>query len=200
MPRSFELPAGLRNISWNSPQALVRMALGILLVANIVAAGFAFHWWGDSPLTLENKIEETRQQMITARRQLTQAKAMSSKIILARDQGGSFISTYMTPRRVTYSTILTELNRIAETAGVKTRENVISQEAIEGSDSLSMLTITAGYEATYPNLLKFVNLLDKSQRFLIIDSLQAQPQPGTGILQVTIKVYTFVRDDAGDRT
>jgi hypothetical protein len=179
---------------------LVRLGLGVLLVANVVAAGFAFHWWGDSPLALENKIEETRLQIVTARRVLNQAKTMSAKITLARDKGGDFINTYMTPRRSTYSTILTELNHIAETAGVKTRENVISQEAIEGSDSLTMLTITAGYETNYQNLLKFVNLLDKSQRFLIIDSLQATPQPGTGALQITIKLYTFVRDDTGDRT
>jgi Tfp pilus assembly protein PilO len=200
MRRNFEIPSSWRNISWNSPQTLVRVALGVLLFANIIAAGFAFHVWGDSPQALEGKIEETQNQIAIARAQLNRGKQMSSKISLARDQGGSFINTYMTPRKATYSTILGELNQMAATAGVKTRETSLTRDAVEGSNSLSMLTVTAGYETSYPNLLKFVNLLDKSQRFLIIDTLQAAPQASTGLLLVTIKLYTFVRDDSEDQS
>lgn len=200
MRRNFEIPASWRSVSWNSPQTLVRAALGVLLIANIIAAGFAFHVWGDSPQALESKIEETQNQIAIARAQLNRGKQMSSKISLARDQGGNFITTYMTPRKATYSTILGELNQMAATAGVKTRETSLTREAVEGSNSLSMLTVTAGYETSYPNLLKFVNLLDKSQRFLIIDTLQAAPQASTGLLLVTIKLYTFVRDDSEDQS
>jgi hypothetical protein len=200
MPRNFEIPAAWKTISWNSPQTLVRSALGVLLLANVIAAGFAFHFWDDSPQVLESKIEDTQRQLVIARTQLNKSKLMSAKINLARDQGGNFINSYMTPRRATYSTILGELHHMAGTAGVKTRESSITRDAVEGSTSLSMLTITAGYEASYPNLLKFVNLLDKSQRFLIIDTLTASPQASTGVLLVTIKLYTFVRDDSEDQS
>jgi hypothetical protein len=200
MPRNSDIRAAFRDINPGSPEFLVRAALGVLLLGNLVAAGFAFHWWGDSPQALESKIESTRQQIILARGQLTRAKAMSGKIVLARDQGGAFLNKYMTPRKITYSTILGELNHIAETAGVKPKDATITPERVEGSSSLSQLTITAGYEATYPNLLKFVNLLDRSERFLIIESLTAQPQSGTGVLLVSIKLDTFVRDDTGDPT
>jgi Tfp pilus assembly protein PilO len=204
MPRNFDIAALWNNfswktIAWSSPQTLVRIALGVLLVANVVAAGFAFHIWGDSPQDLESKIEATQSQLAIARAQLNRGKQMASKISLARDQGGSFINTYMTPRKATYSTILGELNQMAAAAGVKTRETALTRDAVEGSNSLSMLTVTAGYETSYPNLLKFVNLLDKSQRFLIIDTLQAAPQASTGLLLVTIKLYTFVRDDSEDQ-
>jgi len=200
MSRSFEIPTGLRDINWGSPEVLVRAALGVLLVGNLVAAGFAFHWWGDSPQSLESKIESTRQQIIVARGGLTRAKGMSAKIALAREQGGSFLGSYMTPRKSTYSTILGELNHMAETAGVKPKDATINAERIEGSSSLSQLTITAGYEADYQSLLKFVNLLDRSERFLIIESLSAAPQSGTGKLIVSIKLDTFVRDDAEDQS
>ena len=199
MSRNFEMPA-FREINWGSPEVLVRAALAVLLAGNLVAAGFAFHLWGDSPQSLEARIEAKRQEIIVARGQLTRAKGMSAKITLAREQGGAFIGTYMTPRKSTYSTILGELNHLAETAGIKTKDATISAERVEGSNSLSQLTITAGYEAAYPNLLKFVNLLDRSERFLIIESLTAAPQSGTGTLQVVIKLDTFVRDDLEDQT
>jgi type IV pilus assembly protein PilO len=184
MSRNFEIPASLKDISWSSPEVLVRASLGVLLFANLIAAGFAFHWWGDSPQSLESRIEDTRRQIIVARGQLTRSKALAAKIALAREQGGSFLGSYMTPRKSTYSTILGELTHMAETAGVRSKD----------------ATITAGYEATYPNLLKFVNLLDRSERFLIIESLTAAPQSGTGNLLVSIKLDTFVRDDVEDQT
>jgi hypothetical protein len=199
MRRNFEIPAAWKAVSWTSPQVLVRVALGLLLIANIVAAGFAFHVWGDSPQTLEIRIADTQQQISIIRSQLNRGKQMSSKFSLAREQGGSFISSYMTPRKATYSTILGELSHMAATSGIKTRESSFTRDAVEGSNSLSMLTVTAGYEASYPNLLKFVNLLDQSKRFLIIDTLQAAPQASTGVLLVTIKLYTFVRDDSEDQ-
>src|SRR5271163_1302381 len=127
MFRNFEIPQALipqalRDINWTSPEVLVRAALGVLLLGNVIAAGFAFHWWGDSPQALESKIELTREKIIVARGQLARAKSMSSKIGLARDQGGSFLNTYMTPRKITYSTILGELNHIAQAAGVKPKD------------------------------------------------------------------------------
>ncbi len=83
---------------------------------------------------------------------------------------------------------------------MKTKDSTITPERIEGSSSLSQLSVTAAYEADYQNLLKFVNLLDRSERFLIIESLTAAPQSGSGILLVSIKLDTFVRDDAEDQT
>jgi hypothetical protein len=199
MSRSIEIPEGMKDINWTSPEVLVRITLGVLLLGNLVAAGFAFHLWGESPQSLENKIEATRQQIIMVRGQLNRSKGLSAKITMAREQGGSFLASYMTPRRSTYSTILGELTRMAETAGVKPKDATIAAERIEGSNSLSQLTITAGYEADYPNLLKFVNLLDRSERFLIIESLTAAPQSGTGKLLLSIKFDTFVRDDGEDQ-
>jgi hypothetical protein len=199
MSRNFDL-SGLKEINWGSPEVLVRAALAVLLLGNLVAAGFAFHLWGDSPQSLESRIESTRQQIVIARGQLTRAKGMAAKITLAREQGGSFLGSYMTPRKSTYSTILGELSHMAETSGIKTKDATITAERIEGSSSLSQLTITAGYEADYQSLLKFVNLLDRSERFLIIESLTAAPQSGTGKLLVSIKLDTFVRDDVEDQT
>ena len=60
------------------------------------------------------------------------------------------------------------------------------------------VTIQAGYEGTYANLAKFVNLLDKSPRFLIIESMMAAPQQTGQVLNVTIKVDTFVKEQGVD--
>ena len=80
-----------------------------------------------------------------------------------------------------------------------------AQEPVEGSDTLQRMTITGGFEGNYAGLTKLVNLLDKSPRFLIIDSMNLNaPQQQNGPqqsasqnLNVTLTVLTWVRDDAG---
>ena len=49
---------------------------------------------------------------------------------------------------------------------------------------LDMMQITANYEATYADLVRFVNLIDKSSRLLVMESLNATPQQGGGKLNV----------------
>ena len=100
------------------------------------------------------------------------------------------------------STIQGELEQIAKDAGITYQPTTWTPEPIEGSDTLAMMTINAGCQGTYAALSKFVNLVDKSPRFLIIESMVAAPQQTGQILNVTIKVDTFVKEqglDALDR-
>ncbi|MDQ2900915.1 MAG: hypothetical protein M3Y07_14125 [Acidobacteriota bacterium] len=199
MPRSFNIPrlSGVSLGSLKDPKVAVRIVLGALLAANLVAAAFAFHLFGTSAEDMARQLDEGRAQVKIQQNRLNQARLLSGKVGKASSEGGSFVSSYMTSRRKTFSTILGELDKTAEAAGIKAKEKSIQLDPVEGSDSLSMMTISANFEGSYASLLKLVNLLDKSPRFLIIENLQAAPMP-TGILNVNIKLDTFVRDDNGD--
>jgi hypothetical protein len=98
-----------------------------------------------------------------------------------------------------------EMTKAAADAGIRALPESYAYEPIEGSDTLQMMTITGGFEGNYAGLTKLVNLLDKSSRFLIIDSMNlnapqqqnGQQQSAAENLNVTVKVITFVRDDSG---
>jgi hypothetical protein len=66
---------------------------------------------------------------------------------------------------------------------------------VDGSDTLDMMQIAANFEGNYPDLVHFINLVDKSDRLLIIESLNATPQQSGGKINVTLKLDTFVRED-----
>jgi hypothetical protein len=65
---------------------------------------------------------------------------------------------------------------------------------VEGSDTLTKATMVANYEGTYADLIHFLNLVDRSQRLLIIESLAATPQPQGLVLTTTMKFNAFVRE------
>ncbi|HTQ54421.1 MAG TPA: hypothetical protein VMI94_08175 [Bryobacteraceae bacterium] len=203
MTRNFSVSARLieggANLSLKDPRMLVRIGLGILVVANLVAAAMVFKPWGGSAEDLARERASLERQLGGMRARLAQTKALAVKAERARQEGDGFLAEYTTDRRSTFSTIFTELDRIAKESGVQQGPMSNNLEPVEGSDTLSQMTITAAYQGSYASLTKFVNLLDRSPRFLIIESLMAAPQQTNAgdLLSVSVKLDTFTRDEPG---
>ena len=190
MPRNFK--AAIRE-----PRVVVRAILGVLLAANLVAAIIAFKPFGGSTDDLRQRRAGLQTQLAHLQAQLADTRRLSGKVEMARTEGDSFLDRYVSDRRSTFSTIFEELDKTAQEAGIKPRDRNVELNAIEGSDTLEMMSITVGYEGTYASLEKFVNLLDKSPRFLIIESMQASPQQNSQTLNVSLKLDTFVKETPG---
>src|SRR5438105_695898 len=200
MPKSFSFAPASGRITMASikdPRVGVRMALGTLLLLNLVAAVILFKPWGGSAEDLEREVATLRQQVPQRQAALVRSKALVEKVEKARAEGDQFMSKFMLNGRSTYSTIIGELDRAATQVKLAPKERQFGVEPIDGSDNLGIMTISANYEGAYPNLTKFINELDRSPRFLIIESLQASPQPVGGNVNVNFKLYAFIRDETG---
>ena len=193
MPRSFNLPFTL-NVK--DPRVLMRGIIGLLLVANLAAAIVAFKPFGGSAEDLRREQEALRAQLTRARQQLDASRSLVGKVEKARAEGDLFLEKYFTDSEATSAMILTELDAASRQAGIKMGAAQFDREEIEGSEKLQMLTTKVGFEGNYGNLTKFVNLLDKSARFMIIEDMQASApqQQGGQALNVTLKIDTFVKE------
>jgi hypothetical protein len=184
------------QVNFKEPKFLVRAGLAVLLLANLVAAAFAFHLVGDTPAELDSQLVAARTALRAAQARLNRSKILTANMDKSREQGDKFLESYMTSRRHTFSTIIGEINLLAKSAGLKMgNQNFALPEPIEGSEDLDMLTITADFQGDYAQLLRFVNLLDRSPRFLLIEGIQVAPQPKGDVLNALIKLNTFVKDD-----
>ncbi len=184
------------QINFREPRIMVRAILGALLFANLVAAAFAFHLFGESPANLDAQLTNDRAAFRAAQLRLNKSKSLTHNVNLSREQGDNFLASYVTQRRKHTSVIDNEINSLAHSAGMKVSDLNYSQlDAIENSGDLYMLTITGNFEGGYAQLVKFVNELDRSPRFLIIEQIQVAPQPKGDILNANVKLNTFVRDE-----
>jgi hypothetical protein len=190
MPKDFR--AAIKD-----PRIVMRAIMGALLVANLVAAFIAIKPFGGSADDLRREQADLRRQLTALQLRLANTKRMVDKAENARRDGDNFIGNYFSDRRSVYSTVIGELEHMEKEAGINLRQDNLELNPIEGSDSLQMMSITFAYEGPYTGLTKFVDLLDKSQRFLIIESMQASPQQGGQLLTVSLKLDTFVRDASG---
>ena len=198
MRRNFSVAA---NFDWRRllhPGSLdrptvVRIVLGSLFALNVAAAWFVFHPPGGSFEDLEGQIVTTRQQIVARQLSIERLHRTGDKTAQAKQTGEQFLNQYFLPRRHAYSLLEIELGAAAKTASIRAKDRTFSYEPVEGSDTLGMLSITANFEGTYADLITFVNQIDRAQRLIILESLQAQPIQGTQVLAITMKLDAFFR-------
>jgi type IV pilus assembly protein PilO len=189
------------------PRIAMRILIGVLLAGNLVAAVFAFKPFGGSAADLREDEMRLSAQLRQAQANLEKSKQHVAKIDIARAQGDKFLARYIMDKREASAVTVEELNKAASEAGIRALPENASYEAIEGSDTLQMMAILAEFQGTYAGLTKLMNLLEKSNRFLIIDYMNLnapqeqnnRPNVAAAAQQVNVSVrlLTFVRDETG---
>ena len=182
------------RVSSHNPRLIARIVLGVLVLANMAAALIVFKPWAGSAGDIERRAADLRQQVGQREVTLDRLRGTVNKVQTGRTEGDHFMDGYLLSRRTVSSKLLSDLDRMARTANIRQKEVNFGFEPIEGSDTLSKASIIANYEAAYPDLVHFLNLLDRSPQLLIIDSLTATPQPQGMLLNITMKLNAFVRE------
>jgi len=190
MPRNFNL-----SFKLGDPKVAMRAVLGVLALANLVAAGLVLFPPGGSAEELEQERSTLLGQLRARQTQLEQTRQHAEAVDKGRAEGDQFLNQYFLANRSAFSTVVGDLFAAANQSQLKPRDSAYSTEPIEGSDTLSMMSITAGFEGKYSDLMKFVHAIDQSPRLVIIESLSAAPQQNSDILSVSLKLNTFVRED-----
>src|SRR5438128_1022560 len=127
MSRTFNL-SGLK---WKDPRVAMRALLGVLLLANLVAAVAAFKPFGGGAEDLRRERQRLQQQAAQLQAQVAQSRRMAGKVQTARTEGDRFLDEFVTDKRVVTSTIQGELDRMAKDAGVTFLPSTWSPEPIE---------------------------------------------------------------------
>jgi hypothetical protein len=209
MPKSSKLAPIIRvkGMALTDPRIVMRVLIGALLAANLVAAVFAFKPFGGSAADLREDEMRLSAQLRQAQGNVEKGKQTVARVDIARTQGDKFLSKYIMDKREASAITVEELNKAASEAGIRAITENASYEPIEGSDTLQMMAILAEFQGTYAGLTKLMNLLEKSDRFLIIDYMtlnapqEQNNRPGAASGQqqvnVSVRLLTFVRDETG---
>jgi len=195
-PKLTASPRRLWERLAKDPRLTARIVLGLLLAANLVAAAAVLRPWGGSPEDLQRQLAQLREDARRREESVGRLRTLVQTVEKTRTESDQFLGKYFLDSQIAYSTVLDELRVLAEKAGVKARDHSYNSEPIEGSDTLAVVTITGNYDGTYADLVKFVNALDRSPRFLTIERLQAAPLQSQGALSISLRINVYVRGEA----
>lgn len=187
----------ISKLDWRDPRIFMRAILGLLLLGTLVALYFLFFPPGGSLEELEKRYAVERSNAARQAQNLERVRNLAAKVQLSRAEGDKFLGSYFMDRRKAASTIIGELGKLAKEAGIRPKDHSFQLDPIEGSTDLTIMTVTGAYEGTYADLIQFVNRIDRSPRFLIIDNLSAAPQQQQGMLNVSIRFHVFIKENPG---
>jgi hypothetical protein len=193
MRKNFEkLRMGLKAAG--NAQVYLRMLAGFLAFFNIMALFFYLVPPGGSREELAEQTIQLRRQTVATRGQSTRIRTTALKVETGGGQASDFEAKYFLPKRLAYVTVVGEIQRLAKASGLQERDSVNTEEPIEGTADLSLLTASANFEGSYANLMRFLNETDHSPMLLMLDALTAVPQSKSGEINATMRFQAIVRE------
>jgi hypothetical protein len=171
-----------------------------LLVLNLIALYFFFAPPGGSRRQLAAQLTQIRQQAVSARFVAQRMANVSGKVQIAGTQTTAFEGRYFLAGREAYRKVFSDFEKITQEAGIQQRDGVFTEEPIEGSPDLTLLTFSVNLDGTYSDLMHFLYAVDHSPSLLILDSLNAAPQQGTERLNLAVKFLTVMRETSPTAT
>jgi len=177
-------------------QLRLRLAAAVLLLLNLAALYLYFSPPGGTREDLKLESVQVRTQILAAQTQAAKMRALASNVQAGSSEAADFTTKYFLPKRAAYVAALEEIQRMAKASGIQERDAGLSEEPIEGTADLTLLNITANYQGTNADLMKFLYEADHSPMLLILDALTAAPQQRNNVINTAIHFQVIVREPA----
>lgn len=179
------------------PKVYVLAALGVLLLFDLVFYFVAVQPLGRQKAEQQALVEALEKQVADKQAEVEQLQLVVSKVEKARSEGDVLLGEITLPRRSAFSVLIGALLEAAGQSGINTREGNFDIEPIEGTEEYGTIAVDANFRGRYDSLVQFLNEIDRSEQFLILDSLAASPRSDSNELQITMRLNALLRELLG---
>lgn len=181
----------IRNGDWQRWKKWTGIALAVLLAADLALASFLWAAAREGPQALR-----ARRDRLAAQAKLLQADVdRGEKVRASLPQAGRDCETFYHQAFLDassgYSQIEADLSTIASKAGVKTSGFTFKQKEIKDR-GVTEISISTNLEADYPAVIQFINGLERSKNFYLLDGLQLASATAGGI-RLELQLHTYLR-------
>jgi len=172
-----------------SPLTWHYIAFALLLVTVIVlGTRYAMDWAVTSSRTAE-AMANKQVQLHALEIQTAPLRGLDKRIDVARDQVKSFID-----RRIPadYSSISAEMGNLEVKSGV--RQTRLSYAQKPPQNNLTEITLDAGITGEYPQIMRFINSLERDKIFFVIRGMGLTGQQA-GAVNLRLQLSTWLRPE-----
>lgn len=180
-----------KNSSWRTTKLFTTITLAILLVVDI---GLGIFLWRDS----RQQPEDLRAQLnqLTAQAKLRKADVARGTDIrtslpqVSKDCSKFYEDTFL-DKSVGYSSVIADLSTIAGKAGLHTSDTSFKENEVKDR-SLTEVAISTSVEGSYSSVIKFINGLEQSKNFYLLNDLHLASASG-GMIKLQLDLRTYFR-------
>ena len=152
-----------------STQNVIRWFLAVVLVADLALA--AVNWkMASAPRDPGEELQTLRQQRALLTADIARAKTIRADLGDVERDGGAFFQKQIVPASGGYSALIDNLGSLARIAGVRA-SNITYHEGAPDKRGVIEIEINATVSGDYTNVVHFINGLEHSDTFYVLDSL-----------------------------
>jgi hypothetical protein len=169
---------------------MIRWVLAVILVADAVLIGVQWRLNSSPHVQLG---ELTRLGMMEKQYRADNARLERFKTELPADekQWDEFFTTHFHPSGAGYSAISEDLGTLSRSAGLRSDAISFHQHPADAR-GLMQVDITTAVEGDYDSLVQFLNKLEHSDNFYVLDSLTLASS-SLGKLRLNVQLRTYFR-------
>jgi Tfp pilus assembly protein PilO len=178
------------NLSLNNQRVTYAVLLALILL-NIPIYLFFVRPAIEADADEQARIDQMRQQLVRRTKTSNALKEIEKKLKESREKYKKFEADFLFSYDQGASELLEELDAICAEAGL-TRNRVSYRMDPEANFGMQRLGITLPIEGTYSNIRNFLNMLEDTSRFVIVDSVAlVSEREGTGIIRLDVSLSTL---------
>ena len=156
-----------------------------LAILDLACVAYIFSPAGRSKQARQREYTKLRQQLVAKQQEVLPTRGMDEKLKRASQDISGFYDARFPAE---YSSVASELGKIAADTGVHLSGVKYEQKdaPIEGLNKLNMEVTLSG---DYLQEVKFINALERSKMFFLIDGITLGEQQGNVRLQLKLETY-----------
>lgn len=174
----------------SSPLTWHIAGFAILVVLVIVlAVRFALDWSATSARSTDEVLQK-QVELKAMEVQTAPLRGLDKRVVLSRDQIKHFLDTRIPEN---YSSIATRVGELEVKSGVRLTRLQYTQGIPE--KNLTEIKLDAGLSGEYPQIMRFINSLERDKTFFVIKNMGLTGQQG-GMVNLRLQVSTWLRPEA----
>jgi len=126
-------------------------------------------------------------ELIALEHETAPLRGLDKKVDTTRDQLRTFYDKRISPN---YSSIDARVGELAVASGVRLSRMQYTQGP--PGNNLTEISLDAGISGDYPQIMKFINSLERNQMFFVIRAMSLTGQNG-GLVNLRLRVSTWLR-------
>ena len=176
----------------NIRKNVIRWALGALLVLDVALVVVNWRASVSDPKALRQQRSALEMQRKWLDADVSRAKAIKGSLPEIQTQCDKFYTDAFQQASSGYSSVVADVGAIAKQAGLQSSAVTFRQKEI-ANRGITEVELAATVEGDYASLVRFLNGLERSRNFYVLDSLSLASSAGSSSLKLNLQLRTYFR-------
>lgn len=166
-------------------------ALAGVLLLDVVLLYMNWQASGAGPRAMRQRVDELRLEHKLYGADVRRVAAIREHLPEVQRQCDRFFADELLDTRTGYSTVVGDLTSISEKSGLRATSINFKQRLLE-KRGVTQVDVVTTVEGDYASLVKFINGLERSENFYLLDSLSLAASTG-GTIKLNMQLRTYFR-------